>query len=86
MSAQTVQARADRDYWRDQWAAHQAVCSACGMAARGRRARAMCDQGRKINTAHADAQAALGRELAADKAPIPGQAPLFELIPGGREG
>jgi hypothetical protein len=84
MSAQTTFARAERDHWRDQWAAHRKVCSACAMAARRRKPAAMCQPGREINAAHADAQAALGRELAADQASSPDQAALFAL-PGGRK-
>jgi hypothetical protein len=85
MSTQAREARAQRDYWRDRWADHRKTCSACAMAARRRKPTAMCEPGRRINKAHADAQAALGRELAADKAPSPDQGRLFELIPGGRE-
>jgi len=86
MSAQTTEARAERDYRRERWLDHQRDCAQCSTAARSRRARGMCGHGRVINKAYADAQAALSREIQADKAPAPGQATIFELIPGDKDG
>jgi len=77
MSRQTEEARQARDIIGDNWRNHRKTCPQCDTAAQSRRPRAMCGTGRAINLEYAGASAAYAREKAADRAPIPGQAPLF---------